>query len=192
MCCPPAFSWSIPGSPFHLSVPARRFPASGRQHALPLGLRRQHRGRHGALAVSLFLSTLWRPWRGPGSRDLRADLPGPGDRRQRRRLGRVGGLSDPAPQSQGAGADPLHPDLPTGLDPADLLDRLPGLRPLGPGRRRGNRLVGPYRRLPGGHDPHSAVPLPDAPAVRRCRPARRGSPCATRAAGRETARAPWG
>ncbi len=86
----------------HLFLPAWQLAASGLQHALPLGLRRQCRGRDGALQVPVLLHRLRRSRRaGAWAGDARERSAA--DRGVGRGVGRRRGLSDAASAGCGSG-----------------------------------------------------------------------------------------
>ncbi len=87
----------------HLHVSARGLVAHHRQHAVPVGARRQHRGRDGVGTIFLLLHAVRRGGRACASCDL-SRLGRSADRRIRRRCGRGRRLSDAAPLRQDRGS----------------------------------------------------------------------------------------
>ena len=140
--------------PPHLCLPAQRLLAPPRQHGLPLGVRRQHRGCDGPCPLPRLLLPV-RDRRRLRLRPLGARLAGPadrrlrGDRRHHRRLFHAPSLCqglDPSPRP--------HSAAPQRALGARLLDRLSGLHGRRRGRRQQGRLVdacrrADYRRGPG-------------------------------------------
>ena len=99
-----ALSGTAGGNGLQFHVPARRLHAPRRQHALPLDLRQQRRGFHGARALRDFLPAV-RRGRGAGAGMAKPGLHHPHDRRQRRHFRRIGRLFTAVPARAGAGAD---------------------------------------------------------------------------------------
>src|SRR5262245_7383744 len=108
----------------HLDVPARVLDAPDRQHVVPVGLRRQHRGLDGARSLHDLLSAL-RDRRGPAAGRLQPGLGHPDGRRLGRHQRRHGRLSDPVPARTrlraGLSRVLRHLDRAAGVDDAALL-----------------------------------------------------------------------
>ena len=108
----------------HVDVPARRLDAPGRQHALPLDLRRQPRARRWARRASSLLPRL-RHRGGPRAHPVRRRL----RRAERRRVGRdqrrARRLPAALPAEPRPGADPRRRRVGAGDRGARHLDRDP-------------------------------------------------------------------
>ena len=87
----------------HLHVPAHGRDPPGVEHDVPVGVRRQRRGRHGPPQVSGVLPSVRRRRRPDAGHDA-ARLAAAADRRERRRRRDDRRLPDPAPARAGVGA----------------------------------------------------------------------------------------
>ncbi|CAA9542455.1 MAG: FIG056164: rhomboid family serine protease, partial [uncultured Thermoleophilia bacterium] len=139
-----------------VDVHARRPAAPRRQHAVPLHLRQQRRGRHGAAALPALLPGL-RPRRRPAAVRDQPGLRHPEHRRERCHRGRPRRLpaapsSRARPDRADAGRVLLRDRDPRRVRAGRVVrppggQRLGGPRHAGHGRRR---LLGPRGRLRGG------------------------------------------
>ena len=141
------------GDALHLDVPAWRPDASGRQHALPLGVRQQYRGQSRPRPVPDLLPVVRHRRRlRPGA--ARSDLRDSDDRRERRDLGGARRLSDPLPACPGARDHPVRLPVPAhhpGGLAARFLVHLPAAER--PARRLPTGAGSPFGRMSAASSP---------------------------------------